>query len=146
MVMFKERKLESVSNKERIESVKAGILSGGAFTLAYGVVLLVHHYTWTVTPEGFNLLFKVAIAFVSGFLFGVTYRYIVRTEQNSHLKDGAVLAFGLVRGLGTTEVSQFLSQDIWVLGIVGVESLLCFAVARFFLDLALQYHWVKPFS
>jgi hypothetical protein len=40
-----------------------------------------------------------AVASVNGLLFGVTYRYIIRSDKNPQLKAGGILAFGLVRGL-----------------------------------------------
>ncbi|NJN88715.1 MAG: hypothetical protein HC881_23575, partial [Leptolyngbyaceae cyanobacterium SL_7_1] len=45
------------------------------------------------------MLLQGAIALATGFLFGVSYRYIVRQDENSHLKSGAILAFGIIRGL-----------------------------------------------
>jgi hypothetical protein len=37
-------------------------------------------------------------------LFGVTYRYIIQEDSNPQLKAGAVLAFGLVRGLTVLDI------------------------------------------
>jgi hypothetical protein len=88
------------------------------------------------------LLLRVAIAALSGFLFGITYRYVIRDDKNPHLQDGAVLAFGLVRGLASMEVEQ----NLWVLGVLGIESVVCFAIARLTLDWAIQRYWVKPFK
>ncbi|MDJ0636429.1 MAG: hypothetical protein QNJ34_24845, partial [Xenococcaceae cyanobacterium MO_188.B29] len=81
------------------------------------------------------------IAWISGFLFGVTYRYIIRGDRNSHLNDGAVLAFGLVRGLALLEETTVLSSG----SILLIESVICFALARLSLDLALKYKLIKPF-
>lgn len=84
-----------MSNLERIESVKAGYVGGMAFTVAYVLILAINYSTWDVyVADIIGLGVKVAIAFISGFLFAVTYRYIIRTDKNGHLKDGAVLAFG----------------------------------------------------
>lgn len=139
---------------ERIESLKAGILSALSLTFAYCLTTLGNN--WVLAQfEGLatlqsttitNLLVKVAIAFFSGFLFGITYRYIIRDDQNSHLKEGAVLAFGLVRGLAPVEVETNLADSFWVLGVLGVESLVYFTLARFTLDWALHHHWLKPFK
>jgi hypothetical protein len=93
-----------------------------------------------------NLLVRVAAAWLSGFLFGVTYRYVIREDKNPHLKSGAVLAFGLVRGLAPVEVKPNLTEAFWSLGVLGVESILCFAIARLTLDWAIHRHWVKPFN
>jgi hypothetical protein len=150
-----ERRLVGVSIVERIESFKAGILAAVSFGLAYIVATLVNSFILGVRFErlaqlqaaiGVDLLVKVAIALLSGFLFGVTYRYIIRGDRNSHLKDGAVLAFGLVRGFAPLEVSENLGQNILNLSILGSESVFCFAIARFSLDLALYRAWIKPFS
>lgn len=144
-----------VSLTERIESLKAGTLAAISFMLAYAIAMLFNSLILAVRFEKLarlqatleiDLLVKVAIALLSGFLFGVTYRYIVRGDRNSHLKDGAVLAFSLVRGFAPVEVSDDLIQNAWVLSLVGIESLFCFAIARLLLDLALDRYWIKPFS
>lgn len=137
-----------MSNLERIESIKAGVISAFAFTIAYLLATLVNSLSFSVVVVlvGVSPLLKVAIAFLNGFLFGITYRYIIRNEQNSHLKDGAVLAFGLVRGLAPIEVGSFLLDDFWLLSLLGVESIICFAIARLSLDLAFERSWVKPFK
>lgn len=150
-----EGELVGVSLTERIESLKAGTLAAISFTLAYAIAISFNSFILAVRVERLaflqaaleiDLLVKVAIALLSGFLFGVTYRYIVRSDRNSHLKDGAVLAFSLVRGLAPVEISNNLIQNAWVLGVVGVESIFCFAIARLLLDLALNRYWIKPFA
>lgn len=89
---------------ERKESLKAGILAALSFTLAEGVTILVNGVVLVPQWEQLSLLqvsldtdilLSGAIGATSGFLFGVTYRYIIRSERNSHLQDGAVLAFGI---------------------------------------------------
>jgi hypothetical protein len=132
---------------ERIESLKAGILAAVSFSFPYLGFSLLNRLIFASQVPDLALLpgnfgGRVAIAALSGFLFGVTYRYIVRGDGNPHLRDGAVLAFGLVRGVGASEVSANLA----VLAIFGGESLLCFAIARFSLDWALYYNWVKSFN
>jgi hypothetical protein len=144
-----------ISLRERIESLKAGILAAISFMLAYAIAISFNSFILAVRFQvlarlqaafEIDLLVKVAIALLSGFLFGVTYRYIVRSDRNSHLGDGAVLAFSLVRGFAPVEVTDNLIQNAWVLSVVGVESLFCFAIARLFLDFALDRYWIKPFS
>lgn len=90
---------------------------------------------------GIDFLIEGGIAWISGFLFGVTYRYIIRSDRNSHLNDGAVLAFGLVRGLALLERTTILGIG----SIFVAESIICFAIARLSLDLALKYKLIKPF-
>ncbi|MGB3492451.1 MAG: hypothetical protein WBA57_06975 [Elainellaceae cyanobacterium] len=85
-----------------------------------------------------------AIASGSGFLFGVTYRYIVRTDANSHLKTGAVGAFGLVRGLSQLDTGIALQANIWLLLILAGESMLLFAIAQLVLDMGLRLRAFQP--
>ncbi|MFW6296210.1 MAG: hypothetical protein ACOC04_03355 [Halothece sp.] len=139
---------------ERLESVKAGIFAALSFAIAFSLVTVVN--TTLLIPQipqislpiptGNGLFFQVAIALFSGFLFGITYRYIIRTDNNSHLNDGAVLAFGLVRGLATAEIDPLAIHQLLNLGILTLESLFCFAIARFTLDFALSRHWLNPFK
>lgn len=144
-----------VLTAERIESLKAGILAAASFTLAYsfaivgnGLVLAEQFEPFTPLEItlGINLLVKVAIAGLSGFLFGVTYRYVIRDDQNPHLKDGAVFAFGLVRGLAPVEIQANFTDAVWLWSVLGIESIGCFAIARLILDWAIHRHWVKPFK
>jgi hypothetical protein len=126
---------------ERIESLKIGCLASLAFTLTYLMMLLVQLRLLTEFNFGWV---QIAIAALSGFLFGVTYRYIVQNQENPHLKDGAVLAFGLVRGLVPLERSDGLNEHILSLSLFLGESLFCFAVARWCLDATFQNGWLKP--
>jgi hypothetical protein len=132
---------------ERIESVKAGSLSGIAAGIGYGSIatidiLISPEYSRSLTSLGL----EAAISIVTGFLFGITYRYIIRTDRNDHLNSGAVLAFGLVRGLAQIDVSKFELSQIWLdISIVG-ESILLFSIARYVLDRALTANWILPFS
>lgn len=139
---------------ERIESLKAGMLAALSFTLAYSLtvvgntlVLAEQFETLAALPitTALDLVVRVAVAWLSGFLFGVTYRYVIREDKNPHLKEGAVLAFGLVRALAPVEGQPNLTDAFWLLGVLGMESILCFAIARLTLDWAL-HHWVKPFK
>ena len=137
---------------ERIESVKAGVVGAGAFTVAELFFLLAHGLAVNFFPElGFQTIaidltwgIELVIGMVSGFLFGVTYRYIIRSDRNSHLNDGAVLAFGLVRGLALIEKNLNLSGLLSLGGLV-LQSIVCFAIARSILDLAIARKYIKPF-
>ncbi|MEW6498901.1 MAG: hypothetical protein AB1589_41380 [Cyanobacteriota bacterium] len=140
---------------ERIESLKAGTLAALSFTLTYTLISVGNSL---VLAESFpqlaalqittpvDLLIRAAVAWLSGFLFGVTYRYVIREDNNPHLKDGAALAFGLVRGLAPVEGQQNLIDAFWLLGVLGIENILCFLVARFTLDWAIYHRWIKPFK
>lgn len=144
-----------LTDAERIESLKAAILGGLSLTLTYCAIALLHllllptqSHTLSLLEFQVNitLLIKVAIAFLSGFLFGVTYRYAIRDDQNPQLKVGVVFAFGLVRGLAVIEGQPDITDTFWVWGILVIESLIEFAIARFTLDWAIQRRWVKPFT
>ena len=137
---------------ERIESVKAGIVSAGAFALTELVILvaldsgfnLVSEFNWAIATIDGTWLVRLIIGAVSGFLFGVTYRYIIRSDRNSHLSDGAVLAFSLVRGLALIENNLVLSELLSLLFLI-IQSIVCFAIARLVLDLAMARKFIKPF-
>jgi hypothetical protein len=127
---------------ERTESIKAGILAALAFTCAYSLTTLVN---FLLLPDLFSapvgvLMVREAIALTSGFLFGMTYRYLVRYNDNHHLRDGIVLAFALVRGLGLGEVFENFNTTLVILGIEGVFA---FAIARFALDFAFIQQWIN---
>jgi 6,7-dimethyl-8-ribityllumazine synthase len=84
---------------ERIESIKAGSLGGIAAGVVFDVTIAIDHLIANESSRSLLALgLATMIAIVSGFLFGITYRYVIRTDQNDHLNSGAVLAFGLVRG------------------------------------------------
>ncbi|MBD2528674.1 hypothetical protein H6G97_03490 [Nostoc flagelliforme FACHB-838] len=140
---------------ERLESLKAGIV--GSFSLFFTFVIaallntfvlakyfqtlasLQSHLNWHLWVSG-------AVATFTGFLFGVTYRYIIRSDQNPQLKAGGVLAFGLVRGLTQIELGWNSHSTIWPFLVLAGESLSWFVFAAIALDIAIQLRWVKPFS
>lgn len=140
---------------ERIESLKAGTLAALAVCVAFAAIALVNSQVLAtqfvnlaslqVSSIDLTLLISGAIAILAGFLFGVTYRYVIREDQNPHLKSGAVLAFGLVRGLAQVDVGFNLQGTLWPFGVLAVESILLFAIARFALDAAIRQSWVRPF-
>ncbi|MDB9313384.1 hypothetical protein PN462_09760 [Spirulina sp. CS-785/01] len=134
--------------EERIESVKAGLLGAIAFTVALSVLGslkgIIGQFPSLSTSMVLYGGIEAAIALSIGFLFGVTYRYIIRADQNSHLREGAVFAFALVR-TGTfieQQARDTLNFLPWV--IFGLESLFCFFLARLALDIAIKQQWVKP--
>lgn len=141
--MFENTDSMEITLKERIESLKAGGIAGTAFGMTYGLSVLANQAFGLNTEE---TLIKLAIALLSGFLFGVTYRYIIRTDSNSHLKEGAILAFGLVRGGGLAEMTDPLLDNGVFLAIVLLEGMIGFAIARLCLDIALSRQWLKPFT
>lgn len=137
---------------ERIESVKAGIVGAGAFIIAELIIQIIRSLIIPVLTSNtagiiidYRWLVQLAIGAISGFLFGVTYRYIIRGDRNSHLNDGAVLAFGLIRGLALVEPNFTLSDLLSGLFLI-ISSIVCFAIARIVLDLAIARELIKPFS
>ncbi len=147
---------------ERIESVKAGSLSGLAAGISYCLVMTIDRFVlngyarFSFPSGGFanreamptivSLGLELAIAVICGFLFGVTYRYIIRTDRNDHLNSGAVLAFGLVRGLAQIDVNEFELSQLWLDGLIVGKSILLFAISRHILDYALAASWILPFA
>ncbi|WP_309733685.1 hypothetical protein [Chamaesiphon sp. OTE_75_metabat_556] len=132
---------------ERIESIKAGSLGGIAAGTVYSATIFIdrfmlHEYSKSLLSLGFEF----TIAIVCGFLFGVTYRYIIRTDLNDHLNDGAMLAFGLVRGLAQVDVSDFVLSQVWVDVLIIGKSVVMFAIARYAIDYALKANWILPFT
>jgi hypothetical protein len=151
---------------ERIESLKAGIIGSIAAGIGFGVAEMAVHLgaialkishpvderfflispfsvSLSISPFLLWVVVQSAIVLLSGFLFGVTYRYVVRQNANPQLKAGAMLAFGLVRGLAQVgEMTQV--EPIWA-GVRILESLWLFVVAGFVLDWAIQRGWVQSF-
>ncbi len=98
------------------------------------------------SADGIGFLLSGAIAVIAGVLFGITYRYVVRQDQNSHLKSGAVLAFGLVRGLAQIDVGVMTQGVLLPFVVMALESILLFAIARVVLDHTMSNGWVRPFK
>ena len=131
----------------RLESIKSGLISAGVVGFVATMVMLVALVTNlpSVLPkslaEGFV---NVAVAITSGFFFGVTYRYIVRQDDNLHLGGGAVGAFAFVRSLAQIEAlwDDTFALLSWI--VITGESFLWFVTARYTLDWALSRQLIKP--
>lgn len=135
----------------RLESIKTGLISAATVGLVAGAVLfssvLVADFTAWPLPLPSSLLewlVNIAVAITSGFFFGVTYRYIVRQDDNLHLGSGAVGAFAFVRSLAHIEANwdDTFALLTWVL-ITG-ESFLWFVSARYVLDWTISQGRIKP--
>jgi len=140
---------------ERIESIKAGVVASLAVAIAFTGASLINRLILATrfeplsslqTADGISFLVSGAIAVIAGVLFGITYRYVVRQDQNSHLKSGAVLAFGLVRGLAQIDVGVMTQGVLLPFVVLALESILLFAVARVVLDRTMSNGWVRPFK
>ncbi len=141
---------------ERIESLKAGMLAALCLIIAFFITTLLNSLvlaknfellsSLAIDPLTLQSLVSVGIVCFCGLLFGVTYRYIIRSDKNLQLKAGGVLAFGLVRGLTQVEVGLSYSRNVLPFVVLGAESILWFGLAAFFLDTAMQLGWIKPFQ
>jgi hypothetical protein len=138
---------------ERVESVKAGIISALSVLITFTFMTFVNRFILaigfaplaglqTVSVSG---LLSGAIATIAGLLFGITYRYVIRQDQNSHLKSGAVLAFGLVRGLAQIDAGVANQGVLLPFVVLAIESVLLFAIARLVLDWTMTQGWLRPF-
>ena len=138
--------------QERIESIKAGLVGAVACGLAALLFTELEAFLWPNLRPALGLgplpweSLGWAIATLTGFLFAITYRYVIRQDPSSHLRSGAVLAFGLVRGLAQVDIGGLLQGDAVLLIVLMVESLAIFAGARLALDLALEQGWIQPFK
>jgi hypothetical protein len=120
---------ETPQMAERLESLKTGIISGFSSGFGFLLTILYSPTSWWIGAISIG---------ISGFLFGVTYRYIIRTDDNPQLKSGAVMAFGLVRGLAYPDKIQTTIA-------LTAESIFCFAIAATILNFSIQKNWIKPF-
>lgn len=141
---------------ERIESIKAGMVASLAVAIAFTGASLLNRLILATrfeplaglqaSADGIGFLLSGAIAAIAGVLFGITYRYVIRQDQNSHLKSGVVLAFGLVRGLAQIDVGVMTQGVLLPFVVMALESILLFAIARVVLDRTMSNGWVRPFK
>lgn len=154
---------EHLSLADRIESFKAGFLGAIASVFAFFAIALLHHLLPKVLPKlhlvnSFEidkplvLLVKLGMIGFSGFLFAVTYRYIVRGDRNSHLKSGAILAFACIRSFGTidhdllTFIHLSLIQGALAIAILLLENITWLAIVQNILETAIQHQWITAFG
>lgn len=134
---------------ERIESLKSGLVGSVATAIAAIATHSITHL-WLADDRQILLpwywLVNGAIALITGFLFGVTYRYIIRDDANPHLKTGGVLAFSLVRGLAQIQAIANPTQEIWELSLPILESLIWFSITQAVLDISIAKGWLKAFG
>jgi hypothetical protein len=128
---------------ERIESIKVGTYGGIAAAIAHTAIGAISDKFGFWAIDRLSLV-SIAIAAASGCLFGIAYRYIIRSDRNDHLNSGAVLAFGLVRGLAQVDSSALtIAQTIANIAVVGA-SLLLITIVRYAIDYALWVGWISP--
>lgn len=144
----------ALSFSDRIASIKAGLLSA----TSVGVTALVSEWlndwvyrqpwgqSWVAHASFEQEMGAILLAIISGFLFGVTYRYIRREDPNPHLRTGAIAAFGLVRGLAQIDTGFLLQGNLGQMTLLAGESLVMMAIAALGLDWALSKQWIEPIS
>ncbi len=153
---------DHLSVADRIESFKAGFLGAIASVFAFFAIALAHHFLQNLLTvkliSSFELgnplilLIKLGMISFSGFLFAVTYRYIVRRDRNSHLKSGAILAFACIRGFATIErdlpalTLLPLTQMAFAIAILLLENIVWLAIVQSILETAIHHKWITAFG
>ena len=154
---------ERLSLADRIESLKAGCLGAIASVFAFFAIALCHHFLQnylTSVPLISNfelgmpltLLIKLGMIGFSGFLFAVTYRYIVRRDRNSHLKSGAILAFACIRSVAivdhelTSLIQLPLISMALAIAILLIENIAWLAIIQSLIETAMQHKWITAFG
>ena len=153
---------EHLSVADRLESFKAGFLGAIASVFAFFAIALLHHFLQNFLTgqlissfelgNSFILLIKLGMIGFSGFLFAVTYRYIVRRDRNSHLKSGAILAFACIRSFGAidrdlpTLTLLPLVQLALAIAILLLENIAWLTIVQSILETAIQHKWIAAFS
>ncbi len=137
-----QNQLQNPLWRERLESLKAGVLAAIALALVAGCGTVINPAFMRIP----TIALDVSIAAFSGFLFGITYRHLVGKGEDDHLQSGAIGAFALVRGLAQAELFWVYGASLWAVGIAIVESFVMFGVAALLLDLALDRHWIRRFT
>ena len=158
---------DHLSVADRIESFKAGFLGAIASVFAFFAIALIHHVlqdflqSFLTSVRLINsfeldkpliLLIKLGMIGFSGFLFAVTYRYIVRRDHNSHLKSGAILAFAFIRGFATIDrdlpALMLLPsvQIAFAIAILLLENIIWLAIVQSILETAIQHKWITAFG
>ena len=92
---------------ERVESVKAGVLSAVAGSVAMAPLAVTVTTAW-FPSNAFDAQWELShdgLAVMLG-LFGLVYRYAVRKDPNPQLKQGVVGAFVITRTLAMLQASD----------------------------------------
>ena len=153
---------EHLSVADRLESFKAGFLGAIASVFAFFAIALLHHFLQNFLTvqliisfelgNPFILLIKLGMIGFSGFLFAVTYRYIVRRDRNSHLKSGAILAFACIRSFSAIDrdlpalTLLPLVQLALAIAILLLENVAWLAIVQSLLETAIQHKWIAAFG
>ncbi|KAI8109952.1 hypothetical protein M9434_001228 [Picochlorum sp. BPE23] len=145
----KAERMEGEGEINRIESIKAGVFSGVG-----GCLSTLPFVFASADASRVGILANLGVVAVSSFLFGVVYRYAVRSDvRNTQLKGGVVGAFGLVRGLsmaqevvgaGSGGYSSLPGVDVMgEAAIVMGQSMILFGFCSAALEFAARNSWVE---
>ncbi|KAH9619530.1 hypothetical protein KSS87_015257 [Heliosperma pusillum] len=138
---------DALQKEERLESVKAALISGLVGTVAAAPIYLSQ---LDVSPQ---LLLQLGISFATCALFGVTFRYAVRRDlDNIQLKTGTAAAFAFVKGLatlGATSPLELNSESLLSHALDAAffvsQDLLVFVFAAVTLDFCFKTRVISPF-
>jgi hypothetical protein len=142
---------------ERVQSVKAATLSSVSGSLVHAPLAVSGAI---VLGEGFtgDWEFSVDMLAVSLALFGVVYRYAVRSDANPNLKQGVVGAFAITRAVNIVDIPStctslplncgaplgYLSYDtIGQLLLTLGPSLIAYGAAALALEIAFEKQWIS---
>ena len=144
---------------ERIESVKCAVISsvGGSLLYApFSITLALFSGGLTGQWEFNTDMLAVSLA-----VFGLTYRYAIREDDNNNLKDGVVTAFVLTRTLANIHVPETCSslpldcgEPLHYLSMSmvkellksGVDSYVAYSAARYVLDKGFESNLISKFK
>ncbi|GJR12668.1 hypothetical protein Tco_0795320 [Tanacetum coccineum] len=125
-------------NKEKLESVKAAVISAIVGTLASLPISLIRY------TNSYELIVSTAIVVVTCALYGATYRYTIRRDfEDFHLKNGTSAAFGIVKGVATLD--KQLSLDAFTGAVCVAENVLIFIIAAAGLDICYKMGILLPY-
>ena len=139
--------------EERLESGKAALIAGVGGSLAAAPVALIASDAFSAQWE-----FATDALAVQLFLFGVVYRYAVRSDDNPMLKQGATGAFAVTRTLASARVGEqctalplscgpplgYLDWDLIIqLSALFAESTVAFGAAALLLEVAFDKGWAR---
>eukprot|EP01041_Mallomonas_annulata_P009608 gene9608-19973_t len=149
--------MDVTTTLDRLESVKAAVIS-----TASGSICFLPYALLTGIIGGFDGQWEFShdsLAIMLA-LFGITYRYIVRENENPMLTQGAVGAFAITRALSLINVPDtcsaipldcgapfhYFSFSMALSGLSGfVESIIAFGGAAFYIERAFNSGILKKF-
>ena len=141
---------------ERINSGKALVLSALVGSLGAAPVSVAGAF---IFGQGLTAEweFRTDMLAVCLGLFGIVYRYAVRSDPNPQLKQGVVGAFALTRTLNLIEIPDscgalplncgapfgYVSYEMFAQGLIsGIPSLFAFALSAVALETAFNNNWI----